>query len=891
MNNPNKRPFIFRAIVAIIVLVVFAISMYPLEERDFFTVLNEKLTYNTNDSSLQLAIQEAHEIVKNSPDTDKIGSAEALIMACDEYGVNLADYVDSSAKVLTTKDVVSVVKMNAAAAIRLGIDIRGGVEYLITLEDLDNEDRSVDTSKQVAMDPREKADKARELIRTRLENAGIFETEISVQQEKFVSIRAPLRSQEEKQSLKRMITQAAKLRFHLVAERELNNTEVAKYEEALRNSNPKSYIPPAGYQMMRTTRTENGKVKAEYYLVQTRYEMTGNDVKKAKVEPHHTTGQPTITLSFGSKGTADFARVTSAYSSQTLGEGRGRLLAIVLDGVLYSAPVLNVPIPDGNAVIEGNFTQEEAEMVANALNSGNLPFKMVVSGEYDVDNTIGDENRTAGMTAGLISVILVMLFMALYYLKSGWIANIALIANIVLVLGALAAFQQTLTLPGIAGVILTIGMAVDANVLINERIREELREGKSIYHAIEAGYSRAFLTIFDSNLTTLIVGLILIWFATGAVKGFAIVLSIGIVTSMFTALFVTRIIFDILARFNRPKSLPMFDLFGLGTRITFNFLGMRKIVTLISLALVIGSFGVFAWRGADALSIDFRGGTQLSYICKDKSLSVAAIEAELAKEKLTQVKVGYKSTSKQNILEIIVGFNQPELQTQPEKYSTMVAGIVQRMSPGFLLPDESTHASFTCDEKKIDGLVGGTFIKAAILSVAMAFLGILIYVALRFEFAYALGASVALLHDVIIASGIFVLLGGEISLTAVAALLTLYGYSINDTIVIFDRVREQHKLHPEQSLYEIINNSINQTLPRTILTSVTVFITVITLLLGGGASLHDFSLIMFFGVIIGTYSSVCVASPIVFWWNKYVGIQYDRASEVDNSPEVAKKHV
>ncbi len=877
MLNQNKRPVLFRAILALVVIGVFAYSIFPITERNFTEVLKETLKYNTTDSKLQLALDEAEKIYTDTTSIERISEAEATMKACDLYGVNLADHIDSSAKLRTTKDFISLVKNQCASAVRLGIDLKGGVEYLIELADLTDEEGGTQAMRDIPMS--EKTDKARETIRRRLENNGIFESEISIQQGKFVCIRAPLRSQEEKMALKKMITAAAKLRFHLVAPYEMNQEEVAKYQQALAENNPRGYRPPNGYQIMRCTQRvdKQGIPMVDYYLVQTKAEMNGNDIRKASVTTDQN-GKLEISLSFGDRGTRDFSRVTKDYTH--------RMLAIVLDGVLYSAPTLNEHIMAGNARISGSFTYDEAQGIANALGSGNLPFKMVVSGEYDVDQTLGEENSHAGMIAGLISLVLVMIFMGFYYLKSGWIANLALVANIVLVLGALSAFQQTLTLPGIAGVILTIGMAVDANVLINERIREEIQAGKSLLHAIENGYARAFLTIFDANITTLIVGIILMWFATGAVKGFAIVLTIGIITSMFTALFMTRIIFDILSRFDRPKSLPMFDFFGLGTKIKINFLGMRKLAFILSLVLLLISVGAFIFRGPDALSIDFRGGTQLTYFYQGDKLPEAKLLDALKAVNIEQVKINYKGTINQNILEIIVGKNQPKMTTKVDRYSPMVVQAINTVNPQFLIDPNSNS-----EEKSIDGLVGATFIQTALLSILLAAVGIMIYVALRFEFAFALGASIALLHDVVIAAGIFVLLGGELSLTVVAALLTLYGYSINDTIVIYDRIREQHKLFPERSFYQTINASVNQTLPRTILTSLTVLITVATLLIGGGSALFDFGLVMFFGLVIGTYSSVFIASPIVYWWNKHFGIKYDEPSEVELAPEVETKSV
>lgn len=876
-NHPtNKRPILIRILFCIVTVILFSFAMYPVHELDFMTTLEKKILVEKRDERLTKVLEEARAKAKENdtyPSTVLAGIA-------DKYNLNLVDYVRQTNELRTTKDVISMVKRDCASAIRMGIDLSGGVEFLVELEDIQSEDSSIVVT---PMSDAQKTDRAREMVRVRLENAGIYESEISVQGGKFVDIRAPIRSKEEKAQLEKLITQAASLRFRLVAEN--SAAEVVKYKAALEKNTPEAYTAPIGYEMMKTV-SVNARTnipETEFYLVRRKAEMTGNNITRASAGRGQY-GEIQISLQFNNIGAGEFGRVTT--------ENVGKQLAIVLDGTLYCAPVLKTAIVNGAAQITGNFTLEEATGIANALTSGNLPFKMVVRGVFDVDSTLGAANVSAGLWASGLALFAVMLFMFLYYPKTGWIANIALLANIVLVLGALAAFHQTLTLPGIAGVILTIGMAVDANVLINERIREELASGKSVFNAVQSGYDRAFVTIFDSNITTLLMGIILVWFSTGAVKGFAIVLSIGIITSLFTALTMTHVIFDILGRYDRPKTLPSFAFMGIGRTRFFNFLGTRRIVGIVSIILVVASLAIFISAGSSAYSIDFVGGTQLSYeYKKDARVSEAVLGKILAGNGIEDAKISYKNTPSQQLVEIII------TEEQSQKYDEVARAIGDMIDKpvetgDFLVKSSDNSGTlYQVDVKEIGGLVGASFAYTAFIAIALACLGILIYVALRFELVFAVAATIGLFFTMILSTGAFIAAGGQISLTVVAALLTMYGYAINDTIVVFDRIRENHKLYPHTPFGRIINDALNQTLSRTILTSLTMFLSAVILFFFGGVAIHDFAFIVLMGVIIGTFSSLFVATPIVYWWHRRFGIAYDEPSKIDYSPEVENKSV
>ncbi|MFA6844054.1 MAG: protein translocase subunit SecF, partial [Bacilli bacterium] len=447
-----------------------------------------------------------------------------------------------------------------------------------------------------------------------------------------------------------------------------------------------------------------------------------------------------------------------------------------------------------------------------------------------------------------------------YYRVAGVIAILALAVNTVLVLGTMALTKATITMPGIAGMVLTIGMAVDANVLIFERIREELRRGKTIGNAITAGYQRAFSSIFDSNLTTLVTAFFLYEFGTGTVKGFAVTLSFGIFASMFTAIFMTRAIFDLLIAKDIIKSLSMRS-FKFLNNLNVDYLSYRKIAVAISIAFVAISLLCFAIRGNGMLGIDFAGGTEMSYECQGDAPDVEKIRAFLTSEHYSDnVRVGYKrGQSGERLLEIVLPIVAEDGMEKAVDYTA----FNKKLDEAF--PEVKISLKQT---NTVGANVGKDFRNGAFFAAFFSIIGIIVYLAFRFEFRYGVAATVAVVHDAIVSCGLFMLLGGNLSLTVVAALMTIMGYSLNDTIVIFDRIRETKELNKDISYSELINKAVNECMSRTILTSLTTLLVVICLLLFGGGAIFDFALVMFFGCISGTYSTIFVASAIINSWHK-----------------------
>jgi SecD/SecF fusion protein len=430
----------------------------------------------------------------------------------------------------------------------------------------------------------------------------------------------------------------------------------------------------------------------------------------------------------------------------------------------------------------------------------------------------------------------------------------------------MAMFGFTFSLPGIAGMILTIGMAVDANVLIYERLREEMEAGKSLKNAIASSYEKAFTAIFDSNFTSLITAIILFWMGSGTIKGFAVTLTIGIVASMFSAILVTRVLFRWGIDLNLLKNLSFLNLIK-ATK--FDFLSKARTCAFVSLAMVLMALAAFGIRQEKAFGIDFTGGTLIQFQL-GRDVKIPIEEVENALKSLTLSKAAYPQEQGNPVTGTLltVRSDSRDVDLIINKLRESIPALGEKRAE---VGKDGTH-DFVIDSSKeeVSALIGGTFLRDSIIALVLGLIGILIYITVRFEFSFALGGFVAILHDVIISIGIVVLLGGELSLIHVGAILTIAGYSINDTIVVFDRIRE-NLLIRHGSIKDIMNEAINATLSRTLLTSATTIITVAILSFFGGSSLRDFSVMILIGLVVGTYSSIFVASPIVLWWSQRKG--------------------
>jgi SecD/SecF fusion protein len=636
------------------------------------------------------------------------------------------------------------------------------------------------------------------------------------------------------------LAQVAKLEFRLV------HPESDRLITQIREGTD---LVPAGYRIETQTETSEERPIEEQLLVKVRPDLLGDRVRKAF--PTYDEQGWGVALQLDREGANLFGQLTQAHV--------GERFAIVLDGKVQSAPVIREPIHGGHASITGHFTEEEVRNLASVLENP-LQTPVTVEEERSVSATLGSDSIRSGVYAGLVGLALSFSFILMYYRFAGLVAGIALIINLVLLFGIMTMFNFVLTLPGIAGIILTIGMAVDANVLIYERLREELATGKPLSAALSAAYDKAFSAIFDSNVTTLITALILFWKATGPVKGFAVTLTIGIVASMFSALLVTRNCFNWAIASGVLKRVRMSNLIK---ATNFDFMSKGRLSVAISALVILVSVGVFALRGENNFGIDFKGG-DLLVLEAQKNVEEGDVRDAL---KQTDLEESVVQTEKSGAKEFLTIRSAPGTSDRIDK----------------LLNEKFPEAKFRVEQSdKVGKLVGDELARNSLIALALGIIGIFIYVTARFEFAFALAAIIALLHDVVLTIGAFALFGRELSLIIVGAVLTIAGYSINDTIVVFDRIREGMCKSETGSLQSIMNRAINETLGRTLLTGGTTVLSTLALYFLGGPVLHDFAFTILVGILVGTYSSIFVASPIALWWSRWT-----RQKHREAQPETA----
>ena len=664
-----------------------------------------------------------------------------------------------------------------------------------------------------------------------------------------------------------------------------------------------------------------------WYVVRSPVLLSGDRIRNARETQGSTSFEIVVSMSFDSQGSRKFGELTTNHV--------GELLAILLDGKIQSAPRINEPILGGNAQISGDFTFEEAQYLANILKAGAFPVGVKIAEERTVGPTLGQEAIDDGVRAAVIGMGVVLIFMLIYYRFAGLVAIVALAFNMLIILGSLAGFGAALTLPGLAGLVLTIGMAVDANVLIFERIREELRTGKTVWSAIQTGYQKAFWTILDANVTTLAVAAVLYHFGTGPIKGFAITLGIGIFASMFTAIVVTREIYGWVLGGRNIERL------SIGREVirntTIGFLSRSRMGFIVSTILIIIGIVSLVLHNGPNFGIDFRGGVktyakfnrvvtqpELSAKLTELGYERSKIQVDAAKQEAS-IDIGYsKEFESQRVVvpliadpgdatarSIQVSAAQEKVRFQPGDAIQLIEGeqrlrneisevIEGEDTVTFVLADEIGSDLTQAAQIQVQASVGqilssallqgdgdwkavpravsvnevgpsvGKDLKwAALWSVVWSIVILLFYISWRFEFRFAIGAIAALIHDVLITLGVFSVFVKEINLPTVAAFLTIIGYSLNDTIVVFDRIRENSTLLKGTDFAEVINRSINQSLSRTVVTSLTTLFVVLVIFLqtAAGQEINTFALALIVGVIVGTYSSVFIASPIIYLWH------------------------
>jgi len=657
-----------------------------------------------------------------------------------------------------------------------------------------------------------------EVVGRRVNELGTTEPIIQRQGTDRILVQVP--GLQDPQRLKDILGQTAKLTFQMV-------DQTMPVQEAIEGR------PPAGATVMYSA--DDPPVP---YLIEDRIIVSGENLVDAQASFDQRTSEPVVSFRFDSKGAQRFGLATQ--------QNVGKLFAIILDEQVISAPQIREPILGGTGQISGSFSVEGANDLAVLLRAGALPADLTIVEERTVGPSLGADSIQAGQFASIIAAILVFSFMFLAYGKLGFIANIALAANVALIVAILSVLGATLTLPGIAGIVLTMGMAVDSNVIIFERVREERRQGRSIVQSLDSGFQRALATVVDANLTTLIAAIILFYLGSGPVRGFAVTLAIGIITTVFTAYTLTRWMISLWLRRARPTELPAGLVIYLPAKPTIRFMRLRVYAFIFSVVVSIAATASFLTVDMN-YGIDFRGGSSIEVKALQGNADVASVRAALEELNLGEVQV--QEFGNPSELLIRIG-------TQDGGDSAEQSALSKVRS--------ALEADYEFRRIEVVGpTVSSELAWAGTIAVIASMFAMLIYIWFRFEWQFALGAIISTLHDVIMMVGFFVWFQLEFNLTSIAAILTVVGYSINDTVVVYDRVRENLRKYKKMPIEELLDLSMNETLSRTILTGVTTLMALTALYLWGGEVIASFTVAMIFGILIGTYSSVFVAGPLL----------------------------
>ena len=815
----------FKFALTAVILFWCVAEISPLKDRPFEDYIVAQATAETAEFGVIMERAQARVDSKQSKTLflalRELGAEENIDFALFFPEVNLRDIANQNKRNdILLKHILKTAQSN----LRLGLDLKGGVGVTLKIA----EDAPGSKFEQA-----EQLKDAIEIMGSRLDGHGVAEPIIRPVGDDAIEIQIAGLSTKDNPEVLDDLKKPARLEFRAVHETlHPDTTPINKY--------------PVGYEVLaeESEDRQTGEVIERRMFVKLIPEATGEIVDDAYMSQTQTGGFQ-VNLEMTSEGADILAAVTEKMI--------GKPLAIVLDGKLYSAPTVNGVLAK-RAQITGSYSQREAFDLANVLNNP-LAVELRVDQMYEVQPTLAEGARASSISAAQWGAGLVIGFMLIYYFAGGLVAIISSIVNIIIVLGVLASLGATLTLPGVAALILTLGMGVDANILIFERIREELKSGKSIKNATAGAFSKVTSTIVDANVTTLITASILIWLGTGPVKGFGITLAIGICASIFCALVVTRFLVDFLVhRIGLRKVLGM-DIFPSKKLDFFKF---RKPAFILSWLIVLAGVISVVVHHDNILGKDFTGGDEMT-VDYDQRLGTDEIMQVVVDQDLGDVTPIYQSLIGQNIE--VLKLQTPFDEARP---------VLEQLQAAF--PDANLReAGIT----QIGASVSKSIQWNALSSVLCALGGILLYVAFRFEVGYGVGAVIATVHDVLMTIGIFVICGeldifvsGQFTAPMLAAILMIVGYSINDTIVAFDRIREELELNPGTDLRSIINLALSRVFSRTLLTSITTLLAALSLYIFGAGVITDFSFIFIIGILTGTFSSIFIASPVFYWWHK-----------------------
>ena len=805
----------WRLVVTAFVLVVGLFQLTPWKDIAFDRYLESHV--KANPERFRTLLNEAKQAVADRKSPHLLSS---LLSICHEQKQDLGTYFTQ----FNTADIKNIDKKNqillrhmfksSQSIFKQGLDLKGGVAFSLEINPSVLQGKSDWEREQLVQ-------KAIEVILSRVDALGVAEPIVRPRGSGNIEVQLPGISLETNPDIAHALKKPAKLDFRIV-------------NDAIKPGDP----IPMGYEKLLIAHENEKGEEIQYPIIVKKIpEMTGKAVKEAHpvIDPY---GKYEISLQMTAEGKERFATITR--------QNLHKRLAIVLDGKVCSAPVIQAEITGGQASISGRFTQREAVELSNVLNNP-LEFELELTEVYEVGPSLATSAKTVAINASIISVLLVILLMTIYYRLSGLTCGLALFLNFMFIVISWAILGATITLPSITALALTFGMAVDANVLIFERVREEIHEGHDAVVSLAMGHKKAFGIILDANITTLLTACLLIWLGTGPVKGFGITLAIGILTTLFTVLCFNRSLLEILAHKGWFKLSPN-AWFG---NAHYRFMRYKKYAFAFSCVLLLIGAVSLIHRGKSVLGIDFVGGDEW-LIRTDRIVDAQEIRKLALDNQLGEVNAVYQKN---------LGNSDHLLKIQSEK--NRGAGVFKALQSAY------PSISFECvAQNQIGGSISTEVQKNAVFSVLFALLGILLYVAFRFELSYGIGSVVALLHDTLITIGLYIALGHQFTAPMVAAVLMVIGYSINDTIIIFDRIREELQNNATLPLEQVINLSINKTLSRTLMTSLTTLIPAISLYIFCSGIVSDYALIFLLGIFIGTFSSIFIASPIFYWWNK-----------------------
>lgn len=843
----NGSGGVFWKLVLTAMVVAWAISsMVPFSDTPFEDYIKTRATAFQQEFAGVIKSAEARvDKVNYKGNPDK---SPTLYIALRDYAnaneVDLSKYFPdinvSDIKILKKRNDILLKELyrQSKGALKKGLDLQGGVSFTLEIDKSNLKSNEQLHSGQL--------EDVLTVMNNRINGLGVTEPTIRIMGGNAIEVQMPGVSLKDNPEAIEELSRPAKLEFRLV-------------HRTLRPSSAKPPLSeiPVGYEVLLMESERGGKVIEEPFYVKRRPEANGNIIKDA-YPAMEDANRFSVSMEFTPEGSKVFEKITSSILEEDRKTGVKQPLAIVLDGRLVSAPNIQSVISSRGS-ITGNFTRREAIELANALNNP-LSVGLKRTSLNEVGPSLAEDAKDSSLMASAIGAIATIAFMIFVYWSMGIIAVFSVLVNILILVGVLASFGATMTLPGIAALVLTLGMAVDSNILVFERMREETHLGKSLWTALEMGHEKAFSTIVDANITTLISAIILWKFGSGPVKGFGVTLAVGILTTLFCCLILSRALLELTIRHNLIRKALTKTL--LAADLNVNFMKYAKASFAISWTIVILGVATMIYRGDKTLSIDFTGGDLVTIgFNEDKKPPIGEILA--LSESTSDTGIGEIQASYQTDLASKV--ERLVLQVESEKGDRVFEKIKEKFPDAglYLVGQQSVGASVSKD-----------ITRDAFIALAISLLSILLYIAVRFEFSYGIGALVATFHDVILTIGLYIILGlfgvgsGQFSAPMVAAILTVMGYSINDKIVVFDRIREELVLKPTMSLRDIINYSINRTLSRTMLTSLSTFIAALALFVFGTGIIVDFSLVFMLGIVVGTYSSIFIASPVFYWWNK-----------------------